>query len=255
MKKILLSSVIAAAALTPVAAGSFSGMFTAAKGSILIFHKGALPDLTKNQLDTTTKDYSSFGFNGGAGGVEFGYSFRFVNNFVMGLSLGCGYKHHTITEARDTEAGTDKKALGLEFVTSGLTAEARARFGMVYKRFHIYLNPGVELSMANPELTVNYKGDGDKDTSLKITYAADKAPDWKQRLSFVLSLNVEYALTQTMFVGGGVGYRYSFADVKDQKANFSEDTNKSNETAKIVNDIAYKNPYGVEAGIVVGANF
>ncbi len=254
MKKILLSSVIAAAALTPVAAESFSGMFTAAKGSIFFFHNGALPDLTKDKLDTATKDYGSFGFNGGAGGVELGYSFRFANNFVMGLSLGGGYKHHTIKEARDTEAGTDKKLLGLDFVTSGLAAEARARFGMVFKRFHIYLNPGVELSMANPELTLNYKGEGDKEASLKITYATDKAPDWKQRLSFVMGLNVEYALTQTMFVGGGIGFRYGFADVKDLKANFSDETNKANVDGKLT-DIAYKSPYGAEAGIVVGASF
>lgn len=255
MKKILLSSIVAATALTSVAAESFSGMFAGAKGSVLFFHKGALPDLTKNQLDTPPKDYGGFGFNGFSGGAELGYSFRFANNFVMGLSLGGGYKHHTIKEARDTEASEDKKALGLDVVTSGLTAEVRPRLGMVFKRFHIYLNPGVELSMVNPELTAKYKGDGDKEASLKVTYATDKEPDWKQRLSFVMGLNVEYALTQTMFIGGGVGFRYSFADVKDQKANFSDDTNKANGVVNVINDITYKSPYGVEAGIIVGASF
>lgn len=254
MKKILLSTALTAVLLSPIAAESFSGMFAGAKGSILLFNKSALPDLTKNALDVATKDYGGFGFNGGYGGAELGYSFRFANNFAMGFSLGCGYKHQTIKEARDTEAGADKKALGLDFVTSGFAADARVRLGLVYSRFHIYFNPGMELGMTNPELTVSYKGTGDnaKDETHKVTYATDKGPDWKDRLSFVLGLNVEYAVTQTMFVGGGVGFRYSLADVKDQKDNFSAETKAK---ADAVANIAYKNPMGVDIGVVVGASF
>lgn len=257
MKKILLSTALTAALLSPVAAESFSGMFAGAKGSVLLYNKGGLSDLTKNALDVTTKDYGGFGFNGGYGGVELGYSFRFANNFALGFSLGGGYKHQTIKETRDTTApaaGTDEKKLGLDFITSGFAAEARARLGLVYSRFHVYFNPGVEVGMSNPELTVYYKGAGDnaKDESHKITYATDKGPDWKDRLSFVVGLNVEYAVTQTMFVGGGIGFRYSFADVKDQKDNFSAETKAK---ANAVTDIGYKNPMGVDLSVIVGASF
>lgn len=259
MKKILLSTALTATLLSPLAAESFSGMFAGAKGSILLFNKGTLPNLAKDKLDgVNPKEYGGFGFNGGYGGAELGYSFRFANNFALGFSLGGGYKHQTIKEARDTTApvaGTDEKKLGLDFITSGFSAEARLRLGLVFSRFHVYLNPGMELGMTNPELTVYYqeKVEGDKkvDKTHKITYATDKGPDWKDRLSFVVGLNVEYAVTQTMFVGGGIGFRYSLADVKDQKDNFSA------ETAKVdaVTDIAYKNPMGVDVGVVVGASF
>lgn len=257
MKKILLSTALTAVLLSPLAAESFSGMFAGAKGSILLFNKGGLSDLTKAALDKDTKDYGGFGFNGGYGGAELGYSFRFANNFAMGFSLGGGYKHNTIKEARDTTepaAGTDKKLLGLDFITSGFSAEARLRLGVIFSRFHVYLNPGMELGMTNPELTVYYKGAGDnaKDENHKITYAVDKGPDWKDRLSFVVGLNVEYAVTQTMFVGGGIGFRYGLADVKDQKGNFSEATTAK---ADVVTDIAYKNPIGVDVGVVIGASF
>jgi opacity protein-like surface antigen len=253
MKKILLSSVVLSTMLSPIAAESFSGVFVAGKGSVLLMHKGTLPNLTKNTLVADdSKDYGGFGFNGGAGGAELGYSFRFANNFVIGLSLGGGYKHHTIKEAKDTEAGVDKKQLGLDFITSGLVADARLRLGMAFGRFHVYLNPGIELAMSNPELTVTYKGAGDKDETHKITYATDKGPEWKERLSLVVGLNAEYALTQTMFLGGGVGFRYSFADVKNVKDSFSDETKAK---ASVVGDIAYKNPYGVELGVVVGASF
>lgn len=254
MKKILLSSAVMTSMLAPIAAESFSGVFVAGKGSVLLMHKGTLSDLTQTPLtDANPKEgYGGFGFNGGAGGAELGYSFRFANNFVAGVSLGGGYKHHTIKEARDTEAGPDKKQSGLDFITSGLMAEARLRLGMAFGRFHVYLNPGMELAMTNPEITVTYKGSGDKNETHKITYAADKEPDWKQRLSFVVGLNVEYAFTQTMFLGGGVGFRYSFADVKNMKDAFSDET-KAKSSA--ISDIAYKNPFGLEVGIVVGASF
>jgi opacity protein-like surface antigen len=254
MKKILLSTALTAAMLSPVAAESFSGMFAGAKGSILLFNKGGLSDLTKTPLDKDTKDYGGFGFNGGYGGVELGYAFRFANNFAMGFSLGGGYKHSTIKEARDTEVGADKKALGLDFITSGFSTEARLRLGLIFSRFHVYLNPGMELGMSNPELTVYYKGAGDnaKDETHKVTYAPDKGPEWKDRLSFVVGLNVEYAVTQTMFVGGGIGFRYGLADVKDQKGNFSTETTAK---ADVVTDIAYKNPMGVDVGVVIGASF
>lgn len=256
MKKILLSTVIAAAALSPVAAESFSGIFAGAKGSILFFHKGDLPDLTKEKLNKETKSYGGFGFKGFSGGAELGYSFRFANNFVMGASLGGGYKHHSIKEERDTETGNDKKKLGLDFVASGFAAEARLRLGMVYKRFHIYLNPGIELAMTDPELTVKYNGADNKEATHKITFAKEKGPDWKERMSLVMGLNVEYALTQTIFLGGGIGFRYAFTDVKDQAANFSEETKKIVDDANgVITDIAYKSPYGVEATFVVGASF
>ncbi|QOL19948.1 DUF3575 domain-containing protein [Candidatus Bodocaedibacter vickermanii] len=257
MKKILLSTALTAVLLSPLAAESFSGMFAGAKGSVLFFNKGALSDLTKTALDKDTKDYGGFGFNGGYGGAELGYSFRFANNFAMGLSVGGGYKHHTLKEARDTTEpaeGTAKKNLGLDFITSGFAADARVRLGVIFSRFHVYFNPGMELGMTNPELTVSYKGAGDnaKDETHKVTYATDKGPDWKDRLSFVIGLNVEYAVTQTMFVGGGVGFRYSLADVKDQKDNFSAETKAKTDA---VTDIAYKNPMGLDVGVVVGASF
>lgn len=256
MKKILLSTALTAAMLSPLAAESFSGMFAGAKGSILVFNKGGLSDLTKTSLNKDTKDYGGFGFNGGSGGAELGYSFRFANNFAMGLSIGGGYKHHTIKEARDTEAGADKKALGLDFITSSFIADARVRLGVIFSRFHVYFNPGMELGMADPELTVSYTykdaGDTLKEGTHKITYATDKGPDWKDRLSFVVGLNVEYAVTQTMFVGGGLGFRYSLADVKEQKDNFSTETKAKTEA---VTDIAYKNPFGLDVGVVVGASF
>ncbi|MDP3936138.1 MAG: DUF3575 domain-containing protein, partial [Alphaproteobacteria bacterium] len=115
MKKILLSTALSAALLSPLAAESFSGVFAGAKGSFLLFNKSALSDLAKTPLGKDKKDYGGFGFNGGYGGVELGYSFRFANNFAMGFSLGGGYKHNTIKEARDTTdpaAGTDKKIFG-----------------------------------------------------------------------------------------------------------------------------------------------
>jgi opacity protein-like surface antigen len=256
MKNILLSSAIAAAALTPVTAESFSGMFAAGKGSVLIYNKSDLSDLTKDTLDKELKSYGGFGLKGFAGGVELGYSFRFANNFIIGASLGGAYNHHSIKEESDKEAGNDKKKLGLDFVSSGLVAEARLRLGMAYKRFHVYVNPGIELAMSNPELTVKYKGADGKEASHKITFAKDKGPEWKERLSFVMGLNAEYALTQTMFVGGGIGIRYGFSDVKDQKANFSEDTLKVvNEADSKIADIGYKSPFGVEINLIVGASF
>lgn len=258
MKKILLSTALTAALLSPLAAESFSGMFSGANGSVLLFNKGGFSDLTKAALAKDTKDYGGFGFNGGYGGIELGYSFRFANNFAMGFSLGGGYKHNTIKEARDITdpaAGTDKKIFGFDSVTSGFAANARVRLGLVYSRFHIYLNPGMELGMTNPEITVHYqeKVEGDKtvDKTHKITYATDKDPDWKDRLSFVVGLNVEYAVTQTMFVGGNIGFRYGLADVHDQKDNFSEATAKVTEVA----DFAYKNPISLDLGVVVGASF
>jgi opacity protein-like surface antigen len=253
MKKLLLSSVVLTVMLSPVAAESFSGMFVAGKGSVLLFNKATLPDLTKDTLGVDDpKEYGGFGFNGWNAGAELGYSFRFANNFVIGLSVGGGYKHHTLKEARDKETTEGKKKLGLDFITSGLAADARLRLGMAFGRFHIYLNPGLELGMSNPELTVAYKGAGDKDETHKITYATDKGPEWKERLSFVIGLNVEYAVTQTMFLGGGVGYRYSFAEVKSMKDNFSDDTKAK---SSVVGDISYKNPMGLEFGVIVGASF
>lgn len=259
MKKTLLISAFATFLVSPISGESFSGVFSSGKGSVLLFNKGTLPDLSKDALNAdVTKDYGGFGLNGGFGGVELGYSFRFANNFVLGASVGGGYKHNVIKEARDTAAtsgNTDgKNYLGLDFVNSGLAAEARLRLGMAFGRFHVYLNPGMELAMTNPELTVHYKGEEDKDSSHKVTYLTDKEPEWKERLSFVVGLNVEYAVSQTVFIGGNVGFRYGFADVKNISANFSE-TSKSEAVAKVVKDVAYKNPIGVELGVIVGASF
>lgn len=256
MKKILLSSALTATLLSPVAAESFSGMFLGAKGSVLLFNKGTLPDLTKQPLDIAGKDYGGFGFNGFNGGAELGYAFRFANNFAMGLSVGGAYKHHTIKEARDTEAGEGKKVLGLDAITSGFAVDVRARLGVVFSRFHVYLNPGIEFGMSNPEFTVSYleHGEGDKTTEKthKITYAEDKGPDWKDRMSFVIGLNVEYAITQTIFLGGGVGFRCGFAEVKPTKESFSDATK---EKADVISDLAYKNPIGVDISVLAGASF
>lgn len=257
MKKALLSAVAITALLSPVAAESFSGIFVAGKGAVLLLNKATLPDLSKEALNSdATKEYGGFGFKGGSGSAVLGWSYRFANNFVLGLSVGGGYNHHSIKETRDTAAAsgnTDgKNFLGLDFVNSGLMAEARLRLGLVFGRFHVYLNPGIEMGMANPELTVHYKGDGDKEVNHKITYATDKGPEWKERLSFVVGLNTEYAVTQTVFVGGNIGFRYGFADVKNIAANFSDETKA---VSSVVKDIAYKNPIGLEVGVTVGASF
>lgn len=252
MKKILLSTAFTAALLAPVAAESFSGMFAGAKGAVLFFNRSTLPDLTKPALDVAGKDYGGFDFNGFNAGAELGYSFRFANNFALGLSLGGGYKHHTIKEARDTEAGDGKKVLGLDVLTSGFAADARVRLGVVFSRFHVYLNPGLEFGMTNPELTVYYKDEGDKEATYKIDYATDKGPDWKDRLSFVIGLNVEYAITQTVYLGGSVGVRYGFGDVKTLKESFSDET-KSKST--VITDAAYTNQLGVDVSVLVGASF
>jgi hypothetical protein len=109
----------------------------------------------------------------------------------------------------------------------------------------------MEVGMNNPELTVHYQADG-KEATHKVTYATDKEPTWKDRLSFVMGLNVEYAVTQTIYLGGGIGFRYSFAEVKDQKDNFSAETKAA---SAAVTDIAYKNPIGMDVGVIVGASF
>lgn len=263
MKKILLSSALAVTLLCPVAAESFSGVFLGGKGSLAFLNKGSLPDLSKKPLTSSDpKEYGGFGLNGLIGMAELGYSFRFANNFALGLSGGFGYKHYSVAEAADTDTSKEEaKKVGLTFATSTLSTEARLRLGMVFRRFHVYLNPGLELDMANPELTVNYtteKEDGKKEEkSHKIIYAADKGPDWKERLSFVIGLNGEYALTRTVFAGVGIGFRYSFADVKDMKDNFAEISNadRKTEVEGVMTDIAYKNPIRIEASLIVGASF
>ena len=256
MKKILLSTAFAAVLLTPVAAESFSGMFAGAKGAVLIFNRCNLPDLTKETLDVAGKDYGGFAFNGFNAGAELGYSFRFANNFALGLSLGGGYKHHTIKEARDTEEGEGKKVLGLDVMTSGFAAEARVRLGFVFSRFHIYLNPGLEVGMSNPEFTVSYQENGEGDTKVnkthKITYANDKGPDWKDRLSFVIGLNAEYAITQTVYLGAGIGGRYGFGDVKTVKDSFDDATKA---VSSVITDAAYKNALGIDVNVSIGASF
>ncbi len=252
MKKILLSTVLAVSALTSIHAESFSGFFAAGKGSFLFLNKAKLQKLSENVLDgDATKDYGDFGAHGGLGGAELGYSFRFANNFVIGASLGGGYVHSSIKEEINTDEGADRNRIGLDFVNSSIYTEARLRFGMVFRRFHVFLNPGFSLEANNPELTVHSTGDGGKKESVKVQYKDDKEPDWKERLSFAISLNTEYAVTQTVFVGGFVGFRYGFADVKNMADNITDEVSANNS----IKDVAYKNSYGMEVGVVVGASF
>lgn len=253
MKKLLLSTVLAASVLSTPHAESFSGFYVAGKGAFLFLNKASLPDLSKNDLNSdATKDYGDFGAHGASGGAELGYSFRFANNFVIGASLGGGYTHSSIKEAINTEAGEDRNRIGLDFINSSLYTEARLRLGMVFRRFHVFLNPGLSLNYKNPELTFySLKDDGGKADPVKLTYKTDKEPDWKERLGFVVSLNVEYAVTQTVFVGGNIGFRYEFADVKNMADALTDDV----KTNGHIKDIAYKNPYGMEIGISAGASF
>lgn len=260
MKKILLSTALAALTVSAVSAEAFSGVIAGFRGSVLGFHKGAFSNLTKASvaadtnvvsLDKESADYGGFGFNGAAGLIDLGYSYRFSNNFVFGVTGSAGYRHHTINEARDTS--TDGKKIGMDFVQSSLTFEGRLRLGAAFGRFHIFVNPGVALDYANPELTFRTKAakDGAEDDSKKVTWATDKEPGLKERVSFVMGLNVEYAMTQTIAVGGSVGCRVSFAEVKLKDL--------SEETKKVVTGgediLGYKSPWGIEAGLHVTASF
>lgn len=251
MKKILLSTALAASTLVSTHAESFSGFFVAGKGAFLFFSKATLPNLSKNDLTADTKDYGGFGAYGGSLGAELGYSFRFSNNFVAGVSLGGGYLHQAIKEAMNTETGEDQRRIGLDFINSSLYTEARLRLGMVFRRFHVFLNPGLSYNFKNPELTVNYAEDGGVKQSKKIDYKSDKEPEWKERLGFVVNLNVEYALTQTVFVGGSLGFRYDFTDVK----NMSDAVSDAIRATGRVQDVVYSHPYGIEVGVSVGASF
>lgn len=257
MKKTLLATALlscAAFSTTTSQAESFSGFFLMGKGNAIIYNKGSLPDLSQTSFgDGDLKEYGGFGIKGASGSACVGYSMRFANNFVLGASVGAGYEHSSIKEAIDTEAS---KQLGVDFVTSTATAELRARIGMASGRFHIFLDPGMKINFSNPEVTVHYK-EGSKDQSKKIAFATDKGPNWQDRLAFSMGLNAEYALTQSVFLGGRIGITRSFADVKDQKENFDTDAMKdsSGNPISAVSNLAYKHMLGLEIGLYGGATF
>jgi hypothetical protein len=252
MKKLLLSSALIASnifSLSTTHAESFSGFFLMGKGAAIIYNKASLPDLSQTNFgDGELKEYGGFGINGVSATASLGYSLRFANNFVLGASFGGGYKHASIKEARDTAA---EKQLGVDFVTSTGTLEGRARLGMAFGRFHVFLDPGLEIELSNPEVTVHYNN-STKDESKKIKLATDKGPEWKERVSFVMGLNSEYAITQTVFIGGRIGVTYSFGDVKNQKEAFDTETMK--DVSRITN-LAYKSQLGLEIGVYGGATF
>ena len=78
--------------ITPVAAESFLECLQQ-KG--LFLHNGALPDLTKDKLDTATKNYGSLDLTAAPGRWVWVF-FPICKQLCNGIILGGGYKHHTI---------------------------------------------------------------------------------------------------------------------------------------------------------------